>query len=279
MRGFEPAALGGREAHVGEDEPAEILERGARSREALLEPRGERTDLALRRSHDRERIFEQRATRLVARARAERTHEREGLAALEAVAFDGRDDRLLGRTRDAAERERQRDADRPRVDARGDRRLERARERESARDPLHAPTAERRDPARAEPLLDAERVDDARLVHGRERPRRRVRPEEQDARLGPRPRRLDDDRDLAQPLGSPALEPFESVCHLVAPVRERHDAEREIGEVVLAPSATAPQDREPRLELLDRNVPDASAFEESWFHTHSSRSADDAARA
>jgi hypothetical protein len=64
--------------------------------------------------------------------------------------------------------------------------------------------------------------------------------QEEDARLGARPCRLDDDGDLARPLGSPALESLESVRHLVAAVRERHDAEREIGELVLAPGATAP---------------------------------------
>lgn len=117
MHGLEPPPLGQRQTLVGESELPQVLECGARPREALVEPSGERADLTLRRPYGRERVLEQPSPNLVARARAERAHERECLAALEAVALDGRDDRLLGRARDTTERERERDADRPRVDA------------------------------------------------------------------------------------------------------------------------------------------------------------------
>jgi hypothetical protein len=174
VHGLEPAPLHGRQSRVGDDEAAQVLERRTRSREALLEPSGERAPLAFRRTHRPEGIFEERSALLVARARAIRAHEAEGLAAREVVLLDGGRDLLLGRARDAAERERERDADRARVDAGRDGGLETSREREPTRDPLEAPAAERRDPSRPELLLDAECVDDARLVHGRDRPPGRV---------------------------------------------------------------------------------------------------------
>jgi hypothetical protein len=279
VRGLESPTLGGRQAFVGEGESAQVLERSARSREALLEPSGERADLAFRGSHGRERILEQAATRLVARARADRAHEREGFAPLEAVSLDRGDDQPLGRARDSAERESESDADCAGIDARGDRRLERAREGESARDPFEPPAAERRDPARAELLLDAERMDDARLVHDGERALRRVRLEEEHARRRARPRSLEDDRDLARALGAPALEPLEPVDHFVAAVRERDDAERKLRELVAAPRTAAPKRRETGLELFESDVLDTVArrggggLEEGCSHDRAVRSA------
>jgi len=185
VRGREPPPLRRGEPVFGKREPEQILERGASAREALLETSGEG---ALRRAScradDGKRVREQGAPLAVRRARAVGAHEGERLAPGEPVPLGREDERLLSRTRDAAERVRERDADRAGIDTRCDARLERARERKPARDPRRAPAAERRDPARPELLLDPERVDDARLVHGRERALGRIRSEQEDARRG-----------------------------------------------------------------------------------------------
>jgi len=134
--GREPPPLRGREPVFGKREPEQVFERGACAREALLETSGEGAlRRASRRADDLERGLEQRATLAVGRARAVGAHERERLAPGEPVPLSREDEGLLGGACDAAERVRERDADRARIDARHDAGLERAREREPARDP------------------------------------------------------------------------------------------------------------------------------------------------
>jgi len=82
-----------------------------------------------------------------------------------------------------------------------------------------------RDRLRAEPVVVAEGGHDPSLVEDRERAARRVRAQHQPLRVGDVARLLDEHRDAARALVSPALERLEAVDDLIARA-EAHDAQR-----------------------------------------------------
>ena len=230
--GLERASLRGREALVGQAPPGEVRERGADPRQSLAEARRERAlrGLARRWPHEAQRVAQERRALDVALSRAPGTHERERLAPDEAVSLDRADEALLRAARDPAQRHCERQPDQTLVDARRDGRPERVGEKQSRGDPGRLAAEEPFDRVGPEPVLLVQRAHHARLVHGRDRAPRRVRPEHERASLGHAARAVDDDRHARPPLRAPALDALEAVDDDVASARAHDDARRELGQ-------------------------------------------------
>lgn len=170
--------------------------------------------------------------------------------------LDRPDDALLLAAGDARERVSDARTDRPGVDTALDGGREVDGEREPVLDPPRAPAQEAGDRRLADARALEERLDHARLVHGRDRAAWRVRDEDQGKDLLGRALALHDDWHLAAALGAPPFEPAEAVHQLEA-VLVCHGAEGEVGEAVRVRAPEGASERsEARPHLLDRHEAD-----------------------
>jgi hypothetical protein len=239
----------------------ELGEDGSRTRESLRELRGEGAEHGQHaaRTDDEQRRGQEPRPLALALRRAPRAHEREPLARAEAVSLDDERQRLLVRAAHAAERQRQGHTQGGAVDALGDFGRELRREQLARFDPPSTLPQQPRNAHRAEPVLHSQRVDDARLVHGRDRPARRIGREHERPRLGARARALDHHGDALRAGRAPAREALVPVDDDVALLRAGHDAQGELGEIV-GPFAAAPaQQRIRRVDRRDRHPAHALA--------------------
>lgn len=228
--GLEAAPLGVAQALLGEAEGREVGEHRPRSRETLGEPRPERAERACRLAlgtHGGDRLAQDPVALGVALGRAERGDEDLGLATTEVMA-SGRVERgALEPLGERAQREPQPHADLACVERALPAWREVAGEREAARGPRALLPGAPGDVQEREAVLVDERGDDARLVHGAERARRRVRREQEQLLVGGGARGLDDDLDVRRTSGAQLGQELEAVDDLVGPVARGHGPERQ----------------------------------------------------
>jgi hypothetical protein len=218
--GLESATLGWCEAVLWQLEAGDLCEHLASSLETLLERHGggaERRRAAAALAHHIERGCQQLLALGVALAAARGRDQGQALVDLEAMLHDAAGDQLLVLVAEHAERIGQRRAELVSVDAVGYRGREPGRQHQAPCHPSLLAARHRRDRGHADPLA-AQRANDPRLVHGRQRARRSVALEHQDLGLVLGRRSLDDDRHLGRTAVAPAAEPLEAVEDLQAPV-------------------------------------------------------------
>jgi hypothetical protein len=182
-----------------------------------------------------ERRGQERATiRLV--SDAIRLDEPERLGRLQAVAFDGPEDRVLVLVGQAAEVVRERRTDRSSSELVVGERRQSCGQREAAGGPVLAVAEQPGDAPRRHAVVFDERADDPGLVESRYGARGRIGLEEQPFLLDRRRRGLDEDSNDVVALLAPAREALESVQDFVAVGAAACDSDGEIGRL---PRATA----------------------------------------
>jgi hypothetical protein len=203
------------------------------------------------------RLAKKRLLRDLVRGRPVSGQKRLGLVGVEAMPLDRVGERNLPGSGKGAQPQGRGQPQAAHVQPRLKRRGEVPRELEPALDPLLAAAQDLSDggqgPARL--LLLGIGEHDARLVHGAQGPRGRVGL--QNLRPGGEGRGgFEDDRDLAQALGSPPREPLEPVDDLAGSVFQLHHAQRQRRERrrLAARRALPAQSREPSPQLFDRDL-------------------------
>lgn len=234
--GLEPLALGVREALGQQGTSCEILEHGP----GLLESGssgfrdGAQGRGRARPAQPGEWVAQELGSLLlVVSERGKGQDERDRLPRRQAVRLDRADEPLLVLSRDLRQRGRDRRAERPHVEAALHRSRELECERESVLDPPRPAAQETRYRRAPDPRSLDQRLDDARLVHDRDRAPGGIGRENERHELLRRAAPLDDHGDLRAPLGAPALEPLEAVDDLEEAVLAFGGAERKIHEVSL----------------------------------------------
>ena len=256
MQRFEATPLGIGEAGGREIEAFEVEKRLTDASERLLEPGGEgaegRGPVGLR-PNDREGIVEKGCALALGAGRAPGGDQSQGLPLLEAVAEHGIEQRLLLVVVQGAQGIGERRSDPPAVDLLLGGTSQPGRESVTPHDPGLAAAEQTRDGGEGETVVADERVDDPRLVHRRDRPRRCVGAEQQDLALGGGSSVLEDGRDLGRPGADPAGEPLEAVDDLEGPVFLRNDAHRQIREELVrrGPRDAGAKSGEARAQALD----------------------------
>lgn len=226
--GLEPTALGVRESLVGDRRPVdEIRERCPRSGEAIRDRSRAWSEKTGRRrtTQPGQRLAQERGPlRLL--EREEHLHERDRVARRETVGLDRADELLLVARGDVRQRVRDRRTDSAHVDATLDRRRESLYESEPPLDPPPSTPEQPRRGRTPDSRALEERLDDARLVHDRDRAARRVRHEDEGHELLGRAPAVENDRHLTQPGCTPPLETLDAVDHLERVVLDRNGAHR-----------------------------------------------------
>jgi hypothetical protein len=229
--GLQPAAFGQGEPLVREREIGEGLQCRPHLAELLLETGAERREClcrALRRAHRGERRRQQCPALVRLLARAIGADEGERLLSLETVPLYRRAHGFLDVVVEGAERVRQRDPHRPRVDTTGHLFTEPVGQRQSGRHPRRLSAEHAGDPFWAEPVVVAHRLHHPGFVHRRERARRPIGLEQGHLLRQSRNRRLQDHRHLGNPQCPPPLETFETIDELVSLVGGLHCAKRQL---------------------------------------------------
>jgi hypothetical protein len=252
---LESSALGVREVER-DREGRERLERASDPLEPLLERLRDRTHgggVAPHGAQRRNRVAEERRALALARDPVGRD-EVDRVARLEVVPFDRGDHGFLLPRLERAEREGDRRPDLSVGEPRLDPGREVRRENRSPRDPPRPATEQSRDGLLREAVLLDQRLDDPRLVERRDRPRRRVRREEEALPVHGARGSLDDHGDAREARGTRAREALEAVEQLVRALSDRRDSRRERREVVpdRAPRAR-PERLEARPDPVDRD--------------------------
>jgi len=230
---FEAAALCGRESLIREIERREGVQGFAHAGELFCKPDGQRAECgrgALLRAHDGDRVLEQTPPLVVVLCDFEGGHQGQGLPALEPVALDGLRQGVLILGLEGAERVSEGGPDPAVVDETLERGGELLAEAEAAFHPIALSPAQPGDGGEAETVVVAQRRHHPGLIHGRQRPWRRVRQQDRHLLLGSRGGPLDDDRDFGQTSGLGAVETLEAVDHLEVSVLPRNDPKRQIHE-------------------------------------------------
>lgn len=208
------------------------------------------------------RVAPERLAGDVVRGGAVGGQERLGLPGGERVAGDDLDQAHLVRLGEGTQRERRGEREAAPVETLADLGGEAAGQDEAALDPPFLVAQQPGDGADGEAVLVGQGGGDAGLVHGAGRLGGRVGLEEPglegDAGSG-----LDDDGDLATPLGSPAGQALEAVEDLVEAVSGGGDTERLRGQGCLALRSFAAQGGQGGFEALEGEVEDEGGHGES----------------
>ncbi len=264
--GVEAAVLGRCEGKVLESEVGELGEHSARALEALRQRRGSRAKrrgAATRRAHHVQRLLDELAALALAVGAVPRGHESQALVDLEAVALRRVGDELLAVLGQRAQRQRQRWPDLALVDAVVQRRREPCRQRQALAHPMLLAAAQLGDRGDTHAVLGADRVDDPRLVHRRQRARRRVARQQELLRLGGRAGTLDDHRHRLLTAVPPTAQPLEAVDDLQPAALQPHCPDRQLAQGWLARRSTrggpAAQRRQRGQELVGRDPHDLRA--------------------
>lgn len=211
--GLEPATLGMCEALVGQLETGELGEHLARPLEPLLQRHGggaERRSAAAAIAHHIERLGQELLALGVALAAEEGSDQCQALVDLEAMLQSGARHLLLDVTVERTERVGQGRADLAAVDTVRYRGAEPCRQHQALCHPPLLAASHRRDCGDADTLA-AQRAYDPGLVHGRQRARRGVAPQQEHLGFELGGRSLDDDRHFGRTAIAPTAKPLEAV--------------------------------------------------------------------
>jgi hypothetical protein len=161
-------------------------------------------------------------------ARAIGADQSERLLSFETVPLYRLTHGFLGVVVESAERVRQRDPHRPRVDAAGYLFTEPVGQRQSGRHPRRLSAEDVGYSLGAELVIMTHRLHHPRFIHRRERARRPIGLEQGHLLLQSRNRRFQDHRHLGDPRCPPSIETFETVDDLVSPIGGLHRAKRQL---------------------------------------------------
>lgn len=217
---------------IGEREGSEVFERSPHGVEARLDLGGARRARRCGRvlAERVERSPEQRLlVGLVGGAVGVDEHHR--VVRLQRMALDGEDERVLVLRRQRRERVREGGPDESARESIGGGGREASAERDASRDPAGLLAQEASDRLLRATLLVDQRADDPRLVERSERPRRRVRLEDEPLVVLRPSGSLHDDRDGGMALLAPEQEPLESIDDFVAAALGGNDSDGEVGAV------------------------------------------------
>lgn len=253
--GLQPTSLARREPFARELEVRQLAQRDADPLQALGEPGGQGTQHGPRRqgTHVGERRGEQRTPLALVLGPSVGRDQGQGLAPGESVLLGGHQERLLGRAMQPAQRQGQGHTDLPAIDARARLRGEPGGQQLARGDPGAALSQQLGDRLGPIAVLDAQRMDQARLVHDRERPRGSIGLEQLSPRLGAAGGLLDQHRDVGRTRRSPARQALVSVEDQQTLGAPGHDAQRQRAQALFAAAgwSAAALRREGCLELLD----------------------------
>lgn len=255
--GLQPPALARGEPFVWELEVGQLTQRRADPLQALGEPAGQAPQHGPLRlgTHVGERRREQGSTLGLVLGRPVGLDQGHGLASLEAVLLGGDQERLLRRAWETAQRQGQGHPDLAAIDARAHRRDEAGGQELARVDPGASPAQQLCDRLRPVAVLDAQRVDEARLVHDGERAQRRIGLEQLSPCLGAAGGPLHEHGDMGGPRGPPERQALVAVEDEQPSGAPGHHAQRQRAETAFPArrATTATLGGEWGLELLDRD--------------------------